>query len=393
MRPVVQMLSGEDRRLLRGHPWAFANELKLDDAARAVAPGSVIALADSRGKPLGTATFNLHSLIAARLYDRAAEVELDVEWFKQRVRAAIDRREKLYAHPFYRLVHAEGDGLPGVVVDRYGDRLVVQINTAGAERLTDPLLQALGEALSTAAIVLRNDSPTRALEGLAPCVRVAEGIVDAPFEIREGDCRFLVDVLAGQKTGWFFDLAPARATMARLAAGGRFLDVYCHTGGFAIQAARGGAREAIGIDRSEPALALARASAQINGLTEIVAFRRGDAFEELERLASTAERFDCVVADPPSFVKSRRELKAGLQGYRRLVRLAAGRVAPGGFLFVASCSHHVDALQFSEVVVVGLAGAGRTGRVLIEAGAGPDHPVHAMLPETAYLKYRILQLD
>jgi 23S rRNA (cytosine1962-C5)-methyltransferase len=387
------MLAGEDRRLRRGHPWAFANELALDEATRALRPGSVVDLADARGAPLGTATLNLHSLIAARVYDPGAGTSLDAAWFARRLRPALALRAKLCPPDFHRLIHAEGDGLPGTVVDRFGACLVVQANTAGAERLIEPLIEALESELRPEAIVLRNDSPARALEGLAPEVRLARGQLRGPVELREGPCRFLVDPLGGQKTGWFFDLTEARSTMARLAGGGRVLDLYCHTGGFALRAAQAGATDVLAVDRSAPALALARASAGLNERSSAVRFQQGEAFEELAALTRAGERFDCVIADPPSFVKSRRELAPGLQGYRKLTRLAAACVGAGGFLFVASCSHHVPAERFAQAVAEGLISAGRRGRVLIEAGAGPDHPTHPLLPETAYLKYRVLQLD
>jgi len=393
MLPRIRMLPGEDRRVRRGHPWAFANELAQDDVSRALPPGSLVTLTDARGAPLGTATFNRHSLIAARVYDPRADTPLDAAWFARRLRAASARRARLCPPGFHRLIHAEGDGLPGTVVDRFGGRLVVQANTAGAEGLIEPLLEALEVELRPEAVVLRDDSPARALEGLEPEVRVARGALDGPVEVPEGPCRFLADLLTGQKTGWFFDLLPARDTVARLAEGGRVLDLYCHTGAFALRAAQAGAREVLAIDRAAPALALAEAAARLNDRGTRVRFQQGEAFEDLAALARAGERFDCVVADPPSFVKSRRELAAGLQGYRKLARLAAACVGEGGFVLVACCSHHVPAERFGQAVADGLGAAGRAGRVMIEAGAGPDHPTHPLVPETAYLKYQLLQLD
>jgi 23S rRNA (cytosine1962-C5)-methyltransferase len=387
------MLPGEERRVDRGHPWAYANELALDAACRAVEPGSVITLAAADGRPLGSATFNLHSLIAARVFSRRPGVALDAARFAERLAAASALRERLIDAPCYRLVHAEGDRLPGLVVDRYDREFVVQCNTAGMERATPALLDALEALFRPRSVVLRNDSPVRTLEGLALEVRVARGDVTGPVELEEGGCRFLADLVGGQKTGWFFDQAPARAEVARIARDGELLDLYCHTGGFAIRAAHGGARAVLGIDGSEPALELAREAARLNGVAERCSFEREDAFSALARLAAGKRRFDVVVADPPSFVRGRRELGAGLRGYRKLAAQCARLVAPGGFLFLASCSHHVERAAFERAVALGLGAARREGRILYQGGAGPDHPVHPSLPEGGYLKYLILQLD
>lgn len=391
--PRIRFLPGQDRRVRAGHPWAFANELNLDAEARALAPGAAVTLIASDGRPLGTATFNLRSLIAARLFSREPDVALDAGFLAGRLAAALALRGRFFGAPYYRLVHAEGDGLPGFVIDRFGDAVVVQANTAGADRLLPDLLTALAEVLAPEQVVLRNDSPVRELEGLPLEVKVAAGRIDGPVEVEEGGCRFPADLLAGQKTGWFYDLAPARGLMAGLARGGRMLDLYCHTGGFAVRAAVGGATSVLALDRSEPALALAAAAAGRNGVVGTCRFQRGDAFAELERLGAAGERFPTVIADPPSFVKSKKELKSGARGYRKLARLAAQTVAPGGFLFIASCSHHVGVELFAGEVAHGIAAAGRNGRVLVNGGAGPDHPVHPLLPESAYLKYQVLQLD
>ena len=212
-------------------------------------------------------------------------------------------------------------------------------------------------------------------------------------ELRENNARFRVDPLSGQKTDWFFDQRENRRFMAGLAKGARVLDAYCFSGGFAVQAAVAGARHVAGIDRSEPALALAAQAAELNGVAERCQFRRAEVFGELETLLSAGERFDVVIADPPAFVKSRKDLGAGLRGYRKLARLAAGAVAAQGYLFLASCSHNVTPEDFAEAARRGLEDAGRGGRVLLTSGAAPDHPLHPHLPESAYLKALVLALD
>jgi 23S rRNA (cytosine1962-C5)-methyltransferase len=224
-------------------------------------------------------------------------------------------------------------------------------------------------------------------------VRLALGRVDGPVPVEENGAVFAADVLAGQKTGWFFDQRDNRAFIGGLAHGARVIDLYAYSGGFAIAAARGGAASVTGIDRSEGALALAARAAEQNGVGEICDFRRAEVFAEAAALAAAGERFEVVIADPPAFARSRRDVPAALRGYRKLARLAAGLAAPGGIVFLASCSHNVAAGDFAEAARRGLADAGRAGRVLREAGAGPDHPVHMALPETAYLKSLTLALD
>jgi 23S rRNA (cytosine1962-C5)-methyltransferase len=392
-RPVVTLVPGGQRRAETGHPWIYSNEIRMDEAAKALLPGTLVTLRRADERPFGVATFNPHALIAARLLDRDAGREIGRRFFARRLERALKIRERLYDRPFYRLAHAEADGLPGLIVDRFGEVLVVQANTAGLDRLLPAVLEALGGLLSPAAIVLRNDSPARTLEGLPLETAVASGSIDGPVAVEEDGAVFLADVLAGQKTGWFFDQRDNRAFLAGVASGASVLDLYCYSGGFAVAAARRGAGSALGIDRSEPALALARAAALRNGVADLCEFRRADAFTEAAALAQKGERFDLVVADPPAFARSKREAPAALRGYRKLARLAAQVTAPGGFLFLASCSYNVGAADFADAVRRGLQDAGRAARILKSAGAGPDHPVHPALPETAYLKSLTLALD
>jgi 23S rRNA (cytosine1962-C5)-methyltransferase len=337
--------------------------------------------------------FNPHTLLAARLLDRDAARPIGRRFFVRRLERALRLRERLYDKPYYRLIHAEADGLPGLVIDRFGEVLVVQANAAGMDRLEPMILDGLHSVVRPAAVVLRNDSPARSLEGLELETRVALGEVVGPVALEEDGTLFEADVLGGQKTGWFFDQRDNRRFIAGLAGGARVLDLYCYSGGFAVDAARAGAEAVVGIDRSEPALALATASARKNGVAERCDFRRAEVFAEAAALASKGERFDIVIADPPPFARSKKDAPAALRGYRKLARLAAGLTAPGGFLFLASCSHNVGAGDFAEAVRRGLADAGRGYRILRNAGAGPDHPVHPALPETAYLKALTLALD
>ncbi len=392
-RPSIHLLPGQAKRLSHGHPWVYSNEVRMDAAAKALPPGGVVRVVDEVGKALGCATFNPHSLIAARMLDTDADAAIDRAFLRARLEAARALRARLFEEPYYRLVHAEGDRLPGLAIDRYGDVIAVQANTAGMERLLPELLAALDELFGPRAVVLRSDSPARAHEGLERHVGVTSGALDGPVEGREDGVSWLADPLTGQKTGWFFDQRESRAFVARLGGGGRVLDLYSYSGGFAVRAAVAGAADVVAVDRSEPALALGERAAALNGVEARCRFVRAEAFAEMARLAAAKERFDVVVADPPSFVKSRKELQPGLRGYRKLTRLAAHLVSPGGFLFVASCSHNVEADAFANAVRRGLADAGRSGCVLRAAGATPDHPHHPALPESAYLKSLTLRLD
>ncbi|MBM3580786.1 MAG: class I SAM-dependent rRNA methyltransferase [Alphaproteobacteria bacterium] len=391
--PRVYLLHGRDKRVGFGHPWAYSNEIRMDAAAKAIPPGALAQLVRVDGKFVATGTFNPKTLIAFRAFARDADTPIDRAFIAGRLRAALALRERLYAKPFYRLIHAEADGLPGLIVDRLGGTCVLQAGTAGIETLTPEILAALDEVLGPRAVVLANESPLRALEGLETYARLVSGELSGPVEVEESGLVFFADPLGGQKTGWFFDQRDNRAFVAHLARdAGSVLDLYSYVGGFAVAAAQG-ARRVLAVDSSAAALDLAKRAAAKNGVAGRCEFRKQDAFDALEALAAGPERFDIVVADPPPFARSKKDVPAALKGYRKLARLAAGLVAPGGFLFIASCSHNVTAEAFALEVAGGVSRAGREGRVLRATGAGPDHPVHPLLPETAYLKSLTLQLD
>ena len=392
-RPSVILLPGRHRRAESGHPWIYSNEVRMDAAAKALAPGALATLRRADDSALGVAMFNPHTLLSARMLDRDAARPIGRRFFVRRLRRALHLRERMFDVPYYRLVHAEADGLPGLIVDRFGAVLVVQSNTAGMARLEPLVLDALEELLEPAAIVLRNDSSARTLEGLSSETSVARGIFEGSVWVPENGAVFHADLIAGQKTGWFFDQRDNRRFVAAMAAGARVLDLYCFSGGFAVRAAHANAAAVLGIDRSEPALALAAETARRNGVAEICRFQRAEAFGEAARLAAANERFDIVIADPPAFAKSRKDVRAALRGYRKLARLAASVTASGGILFLASCSFNVGAAEFAESVRRGLGDAGRNGRIIRVAGADADHPIHPALPETAYLKTMTLVLD
>ena len=392
-RPTIRLLPGHDKRVAFGHPWVYSNEIAMDAAAKALPPGRLVALASANGKSLGVASFNPHTLIAGRIFSREASMRIDQDFFVTRLERALAMRHRLYPEPYYRLIHAEADGLPGVILDRFGDVLSCQINTAGMGLLQEDFLAACHKVLAPRAIVLRNDTAARSLEGLNEEDRLAFGELPSPVEIVENGARFIIDPLGGQKTGWFYDHRENRKLASRFASGARVLDLYTFGGGFGILAALAGADQVLAIDSSESALSLAAKSATLNNVVTKCRFARGDVFEELERLNSQSERFDLVIADPPAFARSRKDLGPALRGYRKLARLSASLVSKGGALLIASCSHQVETDAFAEAVSRGLQDAQRDGRILASTGAAPDHPVHPLLPESAYLKAQMLVLD
>jgi len=391
--PVVRLNVGRSKRLLSGHPWVYSNEVQMDTTAKAIPPGSAVRLVDAGGVALGVAAFNPHTLIAARVLTRDAGVEIDRAWLTAKLRDALSLRERLFDRPYYRLVHAEADGLPGLIVDRFGDVVTVQSNSMFIETRMEDILAALDETIAPKTVILRNDSTQRALEGLAEESRVVKGTVDGPITLEENGAIFFADPLAGQKTGWFYDQRDNRAFISSFAGGGTVVDFFSYNGGFAVLSAIKGARSVIAVDRSQPALDNGRRAAEANGVADRCEFRRADAFNEMERMVREGEQFDVVIADPPAFVKSKKDIAVGCRAYRKMSRLAAQITKPGGFLLCASCSHNVDPPTFAEMVSKGLNDAGRTARVIRQSGAGSDHPVHPHLPESAYLKGVFMRVD
>lgn len=390
--PLLRLRPHADRRLRAGHPWAFSNEIAMKPEHRLWQPGAPVRLESDEGWRYGTFAFNPHSLIAVRLLDRNPEAAIDSNLIRARCAAAVALRARICDSPFHRLVHSEADQLPGLVVDRFGDIVGIQANSAAMDRLLPEIIEALEDLLPLRAMVARNDSAARLQEGLPQEVRLLQGEATST-EVEEGGVHFPVDLWSGQKTGFYFDQRPNRDRIAALAPGARVLDMFCHIGSFGLRAAAAGAAAVTLVDASAPALTLAQQAATRNGLADRVSVRRGDAFNVMEALAAERQQYDIVICDPPAFAKSRKDIDAGLRAYQRVAKLAAPLVAPGGLLFVASCSHHAAVDAFAAQIAAGLHRARREARVLATTGAGPDHPVHPHLPESAYLKAQLLQLS
>jgi len=376
-----------------GHLWVYSNEV--DNAATPLtgfAPGDTARLEDHRGQPLGIAYVNPHCLICARILSRRASGVFDGAALERRLASALRLREALYEAPYYRLAYGESDALPGLIVDRYGAVLVVQVATAGMERLRGEILAALNSLVEPDAIVLRNDMPARQLERLESYVEVAQGEVPDSVEIEENGTCFNVPLIGGQKTGWYFDHRANRERMRRYVRGKRVLDVFSYVGAWGVQALTAGAASVTCVDGSASALELAQRNAALNDASDRLETICADAFDALKNLVRSGERFDVVILDPPAFVKRKKDLKEGAQAYRRLNALALEMLGSDGILISSSCSYHMPRdLLLSEIRQAGL----RTGcalQVLEQGHQAADHPVHPAMPETDYLKTFVVRV-
>jgi 23S rRNA (cytosine1962-C5)-methyltransferase len=382
--------TGHERRLLLGHPWVFSNEIASD--LRAYEPGSLVDVYTHGGTFVGRGYINPRSLITVRLMTPRREV-IDTAFFRRRFDAALHLRERFLAGvQSYRLVYSEGDLLPGLIIDRYQDHLVLQTLTLGMELRTEAICEALESLMHPQAIVARNDVGIRALEGLPPEKKVLRGILQTPVEVWEGDIRFRVDPWDGQKTGFYLDQRENRCTLRPLLAGERILDAFCYTGAWALHAARAGAREVFAVDESAKAIRWASDQAKDNGLDSICQFVVSDVFDFLKEADTRRERFDCIILDPPAFVKSRSKLREGLQGYWEINRRAMRLIKPGGYLITCSCSYHVDPDTFRATLSRAARAAHRHVALLEMRSQARDHPVLLPLSESAYLKCAVLTI-
>jgi len=376
----------EQRRLESGHLWIYSNEVNSRETPlKQFQPGEQVQVESHGGKFLGMAYVNPHSLICARLFSREIG-PLDHFLLRQRLEQALGLRTTLFSEPFYRLVFGESDLLPGLVVDRFGDHLSVQLNTAGMDVLRQEIVEVLKSLVGPESILLRNDSSMRQLEGLNRKIEMGYGNSPKEDELLENGVRMLAPLHDGQKTGWFYDQRVNRMLLKPFVKGKRLLDVFSYVGSFAVQAAVFGAREVIAVDASRFALEIAKKNAALNGVGNVFSGAEGDAFAVLKALREDGEQFDIVVVDPPAFIKRKKDHKAGVMAYQRINEAAMHLLKDDGLLLSASCSMH---LQRDELMNV-LRSAGRRlerhVQILFEGGQGPDHPVHPAIAETCYLK-------
>ncbi|ABB31087.1 SAM-dependent methyltransferase, PUA domain-containing [Geobacter metallireducens GS-15] len=386
----VTLNRGEDRRIKGGHPWVFSNEIREAKGERI--PGATAEVYDVGGGFLGTGYYNPHSLIAVRLLSREREEIDSPAFFKERINQALKLRRSLYPDmATFRVVHGEGDFLPGLVVDKYGDRLSVQILTAGIEARRGAIVEALVELFAPKGIIARNDVAVRSLEGLAETVEILYREIPETVEAEEHGLRFRVDLAGGQKTGHFLDQKENHLVLKGMAAGKRVLDCFSYSGSWGVHAAAFGAAEVTCLDISERAAALARENAALNGLEGVVSVEVCDAFDRLRSLRHEGRRFDVVVLDPPAFVKNKKALKEAEKGYLTINRRGLELLDAGGYLITCSCSYHMGRELFRDLLAQAARQAGRQVRIVETRSQAPDHPALLAVPETEYLKCFVLQ--
>ncbi len=385
--PPLRLKKREETRLLMGHVWVYSNEVDVTKTPlKSFQPGQMVTIERQDGKPLGLGYINPHTLLCVRLLSSDSSLIFDQTVMVHRIQRALKLRAALFPQPFYRLIYGESDELPGLIVDRFGDTLVVQITTAGMELLQETVVRALQQVLNPQAILLRNDHSMRKLEGLPEYVSAAFGEVAPIVKLEENGVLFSVSPWTGQKTGWFYDHRENRAQLSRYVAGKRVLDLFSYVGGWGIQAAVYGAKEVCCIDSSAPALEMLQANCRLNNVADRVYTRQGDVFTELKALINTEEKFDVIIIDPPAFIKKRKDMAAGLIAYQRVNELALKLLQPDGFLISASCSQHLTKEQLLQVVLAAGVKQKRTVQILAQGHQGADHPIHPAIAETDYLK-------
>ena len=393
-RPVVRLMPKANARAIRhGFPWVYANEMVTDRRTKALAPGALAVLQDELRQPLGLVSVNPNSKIIARVLDTDPDAQLDHAWFVAKIARALKLREQLFDAPFYRLIHAEADGLPGVVIDRFGDTCVIQPNAAWADTHLPMLAAAVAEVTGISNILKNAAGRTRALEGLDDESGVVIGSApEGPIPVTMNGATYMADLIGGQKTGLFFDQRPNHEFVSHLSNGARVLDVFSHVGGFGLAALAGGAASAMAVDGSAPALELATQGAVAAGFGDKFSTRKGDAFDVLTSLRAEGAKFDLIICDPPAFAPSRQAVEAGLRAYERIARLAAPLVAEDGILGLCSCSHAADLAQFRAASVRGIGRGGRRASLIHTGFAGADHPLLPQLSESGYLKALFFRL-
>lgn len=392
--PTVRMKPKSNARAIRhGFPWVYDNEMVLDRRTKGLPAGTIAVLQDENRTDLGLVAVTPESRIMCRMLDRDVTASVDRAWFTARLQKAHDLRARLYDAPFYRLIHAEADGMPGVIIDRFGDTAVVQPNAAWADLRLDDLTAALTQVTGVTTVIKSASGRARALEGLDDqSVTLVGPDPSGPIAVPMNGATYMADLIGGQKTGLFFDQRPNHAFAARLARDARVLDVFSHVGGFSLAALAGGAQSALAVDGSDPALDLARQGADHMGMGAKFTTRKGDAFDTLAALAEEGAQYDLVICDPPAFAPNKQALEAGLRAYERIARLGASVVAPGGYLVLCSCSHAADLVRFQGACVRGIGRAGRTAQLIRTGYAGPDHPLMPQLVESGYLKALFFRL-
>jgi 23S rRNA (cytosine1962-C5)-methyltransferase len=391
-RPPLYLKPQEDRRLRAGYLWVYSNEVDTDRSPlSAFEPGQAVDIMAHAGSWLASGYVNPHSLICARVLSREPALAPGPALLTRYLKTALRLRERLYGSPYYRWVFGESDALPGLIIDRYADTVVVQIGTAGMERLREEILTAIEKLVHPACIVLRNDAEVRALEGLPAYVEVARGDAPEEIEVEESGARLHAPLLQGQKTGWYYDQRDNRRRLTELLRGRRVLDLFSYVGAWGIQAARAGAERVVCVDSSARALECAARNAVANGVAAQLSTVQGDAMDVLAALRAEHEHFDCVILDPPAFIKRKKALQQGVLAYRRLNQAALQLLSGDGLLVSCSCSYHLEREGFLPLVHQAARHVDRRLQLLAEGQQAPDHPILPAMPETRYLKALFLR--
>lgn len=383
----LYLKKNHERRMLSGHLWIFSNEIDTQRSPlNSFKSGELVKVIAANTQVLGVAYINPKTLLCARLLSRSKSEEIDESFLRERIQQALSLRQRLYDKPYYRLIFADSDFLPGLIVDRYGDTIVGQITTAGMQELLPLIQNILIQILQPKRLIWRNDHQYRSVEGLPEATDIVIGGDEDDVILEENDCRFVMPALSGQKTGWFYDHRDARAAIAKLAAGKKVLDVFTYLGAFAIPMAVAGAKEVVALDRSEKAIEYVKRNATLNQVSEKVKPLCAEAFGALEGLIQKSEQFEVIVLDPPAFIKKQKDIPTGTQAYQKLHNLALKLLAPNGILLTASCSMHLSSEALLGIVSKAANKAGRQMRIIQQLHQGMDHPIHPAIPETNYLK-------
>ena len=387
MYPTLILKKREGKRLLAGHLWIYSNEIDISQSPlKQFTPGQLVNIASQEGRPLGTAYVNPASLICARLLCRKPNQKIDQAWFEDAIAQALSLRESLYQVPYYRLVHSEGDFLPGLVIDRFGDYFVVQINTAGMDVLKDTIIKALVNLFEPKGILLKNTSSSRTLENLPEETICAYGEVPDTVSLVENGIKFTAPLMQGQKTGWFYDHRLNRERMANYTKDKRVLDLFSYVGGWGVQAAVAGASSVCMVDASKRAIEYANMNADQNKTAATIETIVDDVFETLTKMVAEGRQYDVVIVDPPAFVKRKKDIENASNAYYRVNLLASKLLAKNGLLISSSCSYHFSADMLARALLKIAQKTSRQLQYIERLSQAPDHPVHPAIVETAYLK-------
>lgn len=384
---TLRLKKFEDKRIRNGHLWIYSNEIDNKvTPIKSFSAGQSVVIEDTNGKPLGLGYINPNNLLCARIITRDYNKSIDRSLFVHKFNIAHSLRQQVFNKPFYRVIFGESDGLPGLIVDRFNEHLVVQITTAGMEQQKENIIDALTKVFKPQSILLRNDCNSRKAEALSNQIEQAMGLTPETIQIEENSTQFLIHPHTGQKTGWFYDHRVSRQQIAKYVQGKRVLDVFSYIGAFGLQMANAGASDVWCIDISGKALDELEQNAALNKVNEKVTCVEGDAFSAMSELKQQGEKFDIIIVDPPAFIKKKKDQKPGLKAYRKVNEAAMRLLSKDGILLSASCSMHLAVDELQSSILAGSRHLDKTVQIIEQCHQGQDHPIHPAIPETRYIK-------